>query len=160
MFSLTFWDCTHLNKVPLPYITLVRNFRKFGERVRVVYFLDDNHLDEFLKLVSTYRKERSREYVAAYYLLTSEKDIRKKIEGLILPPQGAIDWTLILNKRIARENQMIIQLAFHLFNENTEVNLNEIIRGANDKKYRLVLQALDIRKNWPRCNYIGNLATP
>jgi hypothetical protein len=122
-----------------------------------MYFLDDTHLDEFLKLISTYRKERSREYVAAYYLLTCEKDIRQKVHSLILPPQGIIDWSLILTKRVKSEKQMIIQLAFDLFNEGNEVNFEGIIGESDERTNFLVSQALDIRKNWPRCSYIGKL---
>jgi hypothetical protein len=122
----------------------------------LMYFLDDTHLVEFLKLVSTYHKERSREYVAAYYLLTCEKDIRQKVDTFILPPQGVIDWALILKRSIDREKKMIIKLAFYLYSENNEFNINEVLNASNEKMNQLILQALDIRKNWPRCSYMGN----
>lgn len=116
-----------------------------------MYFLDDEHLEGFLKLVSTYRKERSREYVAAYYLLTYDRELRLKVLESISFQNGSIEWPALLKNSISNESKLIILLAFTLFNQTDRVNLQELGSSTTEETYRLMTQSLDIRKNWPRC---------
>jgi len=110
-----------------------------------VYFLDNKHAEEFQYLLQRLEKARDKEYLAAFYVLTADEELRRK--GAEFVGQDGIDWRSIFGQDWSSGYRLLLELAQSLFQSSGQINLAYGLRTWDEARFNLAMQAIHIRRN-------------
>ena len=107
-----------------------------------IYYANAQHKEYFLALVET-KKSNESGYYAAYYILTSSKEIwslAKKHTQL-----EKIDFDKILEHGLVSNHKALVLLAQHLFMASNSFDLDQALENWDQPSYSVALQAIKLR---------------
>lgn len=107
-----------------------------------IYYASSQHKEHFLALL-TQKKSNESSYYAAYYILTSAKEIwsaTKRHTTL-----ETIDFDKILEQGFASNHKALILLAQHLYMASTSFDLDRALESWDQPSYSVALQAIKLR---------------
>jgi len=107
-----------------------------------IYYASTQHKEHFLAFVDT-KKSNESGYYAAYYILTSSKEIwalAKKHTQL-----EEIDFDKILEHGLPSNYKSLILLAQHLFMASASFDLDRALENWDQPSYSVALQAIKLR---------------
>ncbi|KLU61438.1 hypothetical protein CEB3_c21170 [Peptococcaceae bacterium CEB3] len=108
-----------------------------------MYFVDEEHERTFRILVEEHDRTGDREYLAAYYVLTADEELRRKTLRFVR--KDGIPWLLIWEQDWSSGYQLLLKLAEHLF-MGGEVDLVRGVRTWGDTLYKIAIQAIEVRR--------------
>lgn len=106
-----------------------------------MYFSDEKHATEFKQLGKTH----DNEYLAAYYILTADEELRRKAARYI--KTDGINWEGIWNQDWSSGYALLLKLAQCLFQSSGSVDLAYGLKTWDDERFNLAMQAIYIRRN-------------
>ncbi len=119
-----------------------------------IYYANSQHKEQFLALLNQKQSNESG-YYAAYYILTSTKEIwlaTKKHTTL-----ETINFSKILEQGFANNHKALILLAQHLFMASTSFDLDHALGSWDQFSYSVALQAIKLRWSLSRESMEGFL---
>lgn len=109
-----------------------------------MYFKDGQHQEKLFSLLEKYNKADSKEYSAAYYILTSDNELRRKAAAYI--SSDGIDFMLMLeHEDFSSGYRNMIDAAMSLFNSGAKVNLPDLC-WLDEDNFNVILEAINIRR--------------
>lgn len=107
-----------------------------------MFFVDSEHREEFIELLSRYG-EYDRDYLAAFYICSSTEEIRRKSFHYI--DEQGIDFEAILsNGRFGSGHTFMICAAKSMFGQKEKVDMSDICRCDRTIK-KVLLEAWRLR---------------
>lgn len=116
-----------------------------------LFFNDQIHKDELRELLVKYGRVNSkthkvdRYYLSAFYILTSDSELRRKCLGFI--NEDGIDFEEMMKRNDFSSGYLVlIKLAFHLFNEEIAVTPIDIIDYLDRQCFIIAMNAILARR--------------
>lgn len=112
-----------------------------------MYFTDDQHEANFIKLVHHYHANNDPEYKSACYIL-AVPEIWSKHGGKT--GENPFDWTKKSDHRVAALSSayaLLVKLGRNLFNSRNQFNLCDALGTWGDTCFKIYRQAVEIRIN-------------
>ncbi|MDR3543394.1 MAG: hypothetical protein P4L69_20925 [Desulfosporosinus sp.] len=110
-----------------------------------MYFEDEKHAEEFNHLFQRLGKGQDKEYLAAFYVLTADEELRRK--GAQLVGQGGIDWRSVFSQDWSSGYRLLLELAQSLFQSSGKIDLAYGLRTWDEERFNLAIQAIHVRRN-------------
>ncbi len=110
----------------------------------MMFFVDQEHEKEFKTFVRRYDKSGDKEYLAAYYVLTANDELRRKAARYIKP--DGIGWPRIWEQDWSSGYRLILQLGESLFQSSGEVEFAYGLRTWDDELFQVAIEAVMLRR--------------
>lgn len=110
-----------------------------------VYFFDEKHAEEFHLMFQGLGKTQNKEYLAAFYVLTADEELRRK--GAHHVGRNGIDWQGIFSQDWSSGYRLLLKLAQSLFQSSGQIELAYGLRTWDEERFNLAMQAIYIRRN-------------
>ncbi|KUO69761.1 MAG: hypothetical protein APF81_17315 [Desulfosporosinus sp. BRH_c37] len=107
-----------------------------------IYYANSQHKERFLALLLQ-KKSNESGYYAAYYILTSTKEIWSATKQHTTLEE--INFNKILEQGFASNYRALILLAQHLFMASTSFDLDRALESWEQLSYSVALQAIKLR---------------
>lgn len=107
-------------------------------------FNDQAHREEFNRLVAQYGRITDKEYTAAFYILASDEELRRK--GARFITDSGIEWSRIDRQAWSHGYKLLVDLAKHLFRSSGKIELVQGLMTWDAERYNLAIEAIQIRK--------------
>jgi len=107
-----------------------------------IYYANSQHKEHFLSLLSQ-KKSNESSYYAAYYILTSTKEIWSATKRHTTLEE--INFARILEQGFASNHKALILLAQHLYMASTNFDLDRALESWDQTSYSVALQAIKLR---------------
>ena len=109
-----------------------------------MYFLDEEHRKEFHRLFGRLEKAHEKEYLAAFYVLTADEELRKK--GAQFVGRNGIDWQSIFCQDWSSGYRLLLELAQSLFQSSGQIDFADGLCTWDDVRLNLAMQAIYVRR--------------
>jgi len=119
-----------------------------------IYYANSQHKEHFLALL-TQKKSNESSYYAAYYILTSTKEIWSATKRHTTLTE--INFSKILEQGFANNHKALILLAQHLYMASTNFDLDRALESWDQTSYSVALQAIKLRWSLSRESMEGFL---
>lgn len=110
-----------------------------------MFYIDEEHAEVFQTLIQKFGKAGDREYLAAYYVLTADAELRRKAARYVKP--DGIEWPHIWAQDWSSGFRLLLKLAESLFLSSGSVDLAYGLKTWDDERFNLAMQAIQIRRN-------------
>lgn len=110
-----------------------------------MYFFNQQHQDVFKSLVDKFRKQSDNEYLSAFYILSSDAEIRHKTSHYI--SYDGIDWERIFLQDWSSGFRLIVKLAETLFKSSGSFDLAYGLNTWDEYRFEIAMQAIKIRRD-------------
>ena len=110
-----------------------------------MFFVDQKHAEEFLRMYQRLAKAQENEYLAAFYVLTADEEMRRK--GAQLVGRDGIAWESIFYQDWSSGYKLLLELAQSLFQSSGQINLAYGLCTWDEIRFNVALQAIQIRRN-------------
>ncbi|MDR3543314.1 MAG: hypothetical protein P4L69_20490 [Desulfosporosinus sp.] len=110
-----------------------------------MYFDDEKHKEEFHHLFQRLGKAQDKEYLAAFYVLTAEEELRRK--GAKFVGQGGINWQRVFSQDWSSGYRLLLKLAQSLFQSSGKIELAYGLQTWDEARFNLAIQAILVRRN-------------
>lgn len=107
-----------------------------------IYYASAQHKEHFLAFVDT-KKSNESGYYAAYYILTSSKEIWSLAKKHTQSEE--INFNKILEHGLASNYKALVLLAQHLFMASNSFDLDRALENWDQPSYSVALQAIKLR---------------
>ena len=110
-----------------------------------MYFTDEKHDEDFHLLFQGLGKTQDNEYLAAFYVLTADEELRRK--GAQFVGRDGIDWRSIFCQDWSSGYRLLLELTQSLFQSSGHIDLAYGLRTWDEERFKLAMQAIYIRRN-------------
>ena len=110
-----------------------------------MYFFNQAHQDDFYSLIAKYKKNTDKEYMAAFYILSADTEIRHKVDRCIT--YAGIDWECVFQEDWSSGYRLLLELAETLFKSSGTFDLAHALNAWDEYRFEIAMQAIRIRKN-------------
>lgn len=110
-----------------------------------MFFLDQEHENSFKSIIERFGRATDREYLAAYYVLVADGELRRKAARHI--HLGGIKWDAIWQEDWSSGYRLLLELTESLFRSGGEINLAYGLRTWDENLFQVAMQAIFLRRN-------------
>jgi len=110
-----------------------------------MYFFNPQHQEAFHALVAKYKKSSDNEYMSAFYILSTDTEIRHKTDKHVT--YTGIDWEGIWQYDWSSGYRLILELGETLFKSSGSFELAQGLNTWDEYRFEVAMQAIRIRKN-------------
>jgi len=110
-----------------------------------MYFRNETHRQNFLKLLFHFNVFGDREYCVACYVLACPEIFRKVAWSKCNNPFDFLKWRGSNRVDLSNGYRLLVEMAKNLFNDRNQFNLMEGLRTWDEHLRRIFLEAVNIR---------------